>query len=117
MNLSSWKDNIVSVIDKIGDLDFQQAVWLNGFYWHRVLSFGEAVNILEDYYFYDKVQNKSLTFENEELQLLLVSFSVSLLSYEEPNDVEKMLRDKKWLEIVEKAQKICFNSHLLILKD
>lgn len=116
MCLEEWKSNIILVIEKVADLNFQYAVWVNGSFWHRVLDFGEAVNILDDYYFFEKVGNKTILFEDVDLQKLLISFSESLLAYEAPNDTRQILEDEKWLNVVAQAIKISSNSHLLILK-
>ncbi len=115
--MESWKENIVHFIGRVGDLNFQYAVWLNGSFEDIISNFGEAVNTLDDFLFFEKVEDRSIRFNDEKLQENLVSFSASLLSYQEPNRMEEMLEDEKWLKVVGKARIIYLNSNLLILEE
>ncbi len=115
--MQNWKENSIDFIGKIGDLNFQYAIWLNHSFWDEILNFGEAVNKLEDYFFFEKVENGSIRFDEKELQVNLVAFSNNLLSYEEPKKVEEMLEDESWLNIVGQARVIYLNSNLLILEE
>ncbi len=115
--MENWKENIICFIEKIGNLNFQYDVWVKGLFWDRVVSFGEAINTLEDYCFFEKIENKSIRFEDEKLQINLIDFSANLLSYQEPENVEEMLRDEEWLNIVKQAKNVHSNSDLLILEE
>ena len=44
---------IFDILEKISNVNFQKEVWLQGKYWHIVSSFGESVNLLDDYGFFD----------------------------------------------------------------
>lgn len=49
--MENTSTNVIDIIKKLSDLNFQKDVWLEGKYWDRVSSFDEAVNTLEDYNF------------------------------------------------------------------
>ncbi|MFT6921969.1 MAG: hypothetical protein ACJA1C_000967 [Crocinitomicaceae bacterium] len=94
------------IISKIADLNFQKKVWVQQKVWDEVLNFGEAVNLLDDYSFFDDIEDGNMNFDNSEFQSNVESFAKRLLDYEEISPTQEMLNDPKWLKIVELANKI-----------
>ena len=100
------KEKVLDVLKKISDLRFQEDVWVNQKYWDEVLNFGEAVNTLDDYCFFDEVEEGKIKLSDSKTQMDLEIFLAELLAYEEPSNPQDMLRDSKWKEISKKAAKL-----------
>ncbi len=100
------KEKVLDVLKKISDFNFQEDVWVNQKYWDEVLNFGEAVNTLDDYCFFDEVEEGKIKFSDSKAQMSLEAFVTELLAYEEPSNPQEMLRDPKWREISEKAAEL-----------
>ncbi|MDF2380352.1 hypothetical protein JMG10_02655 [Nostoc ellipsosporum NOK] len=97
---------ILSTLDKLADLDFQRAVWINQAYFDEVLNFGEAVNLLDDYNFFDAIEHQDIKLKTVDDQQKLASFANALLEYKEPFERTKILTDPSWLSIVREAAHI-----------
>ncbi len=97
--MESYHLNILYVLDKISDLNFQNDVWVRQAYWDRVLNFGEAVNTLDDFCFFDEIESGTIFLSDPNDQIQLELFVKDLLEYEESDDPKDMLLDSKWIEI------------------
>lgn len=94
----------VLILGNLSDLQFQRDVWLDCKYPDRIFNFGEAVNTLEDYNFFERVECRELDLTEAEY-LAVCDFSRSLFSYDEPvSDIGRMFNDKEWMVIVEQAR-------------
>ncbi|WP_282040003.1 hypothetical protein [Saccharicrinis aurantiacus] len=101
--MKNKKGIILDILSKIADTNFQKKVWVDQEYWDPILNFGEAVNTLEDYFFFEEIQNGAINSTNLSLNEELLWFSKELMKYDEPSDPSYMLKDEKWLNICEKA--------------
>ncbi len=97
---------ILSILDKLADLDFQRAVWVHQAYFDEVLNFGEAVNLLDDYHFFDAVERQYIKLKAADDQDKLTNFANALLAYNEPLERAEILTDPSWLSIVRDASQI-----------
>jgi hypothetical protein len=97
------KEKILDVLKKISDFRFLEDVWVNQKYWDEVLNFGEAVNTLDDYCFFDDVEEGRIILPDLKSQMGLKSFVADLLTYQEPSSPQEMLHDLKWKDLSEKA--------------
>jgi hypothetical protein len=104
--MDNKKEIVLSILEKLSNLDFQKDVWQDQKYWDAILNYGEAVNTLEDYGFFDDVETGKIVLQNEQEQKKLISFIDCLLNYEEPLNTEIMISDTNWLSIVNKASEI-----------
>ncbi|WP_445456096.1 hypothetical protein [Flavobacterium sp. HNIBRBA15423] len=96
--------NVIDILKKISDINFQKEVWLEGKYWDWVSSFEEAVNLLEDYdFFVDVNENNIRVTENE--KKVIENFNDKLMEYES-NNIELMLSDNNWKNIVNMAYEV-----------
>lgn len=96
---------VLDIIEKLSDLDFQREVWVQQKYWDRVLNFGEAVNTLDDYNFFDDVETNSMKFPNDQWRTL-VYFSKKILGFEEDESAEEILQNPDWIEITKIAKDV-----------
>jgi hypothetical protein len=96
----------LEILSKLANIKFQQKVWLKNEQWDEVLNLGEAINSLDDYSFFDDLENGNLFVESGVQQNELNAFSDLLLNYEEPASVSEMLKDPNWLKIVNSAKSI-----------
>lgn len=97
------RENLIDILGKISDPEFQKEVWVDHKYWDRITDFGEAVNTLDDYFFFDLVEARKLGLKDSEYHLA-DDFVTALLGYEEPKLPAKMLSDESWLKITEQAR-------------
>jgi len=103
--MNSRKVEILEIINKLADLQFQSDVWVNQVYWDRILNFGEAINTLDDYCFFDKSYYNKLKISKTELALI-IQFQNQLLKYSEPCNTKLMIEDPTWLQLVKDAKVI-----------
>jgi len=94
--------NILDVIEKLSNLDFQNDVWVKGKYWDRVANYSEAINTLEDYNFFDDLTNNRIGLTKEEINITN-SFVKKLLEYGNRNP-SYMISDNIWKDIVKHSQ-------------
>ena len=99
--MENAKENILDILSKISDLKFQKEVWKEQKHWDKILNFGEAVNTLDDYSFFDsnEIWGTLSDYEVNQIQ----DFKTKLENYEENTD---MLNDKNWILITDKAKEI-----------
>lgn len=102
--MENTSTNVIDIIKKLSDLNFQKDVWLEGKYWDRVSSFDEAVNTLEDYnFFIDIKENKMGLTESEKNKI--ESFNTKLIGYD-GEDFQLILNDPLWKTIANEANEI-----------
>lgn len=104
--MENYKTAILDVLQKISDLDFQRDVWVKQAYWDIVLNFGEAVNLLDDYCFFEEVEKKDISLPDIVEQNNMECFIKDILEYEEPSDPLVMLVDSKWIEIAKRGKRV-----------
>jgi hypothetical protein len=97
-------ENILDVISKISSLEFQKDVWVEGKYWDRVTNYEEAVNTLDDYEFFEDIEENNLGLPENE-QTKIANFLTKLLEYDSRSP-KVMISDKNWNEIVKEAGEI-----------
>lgn len=93
------KEKIISILKKISDFSFQEDVWVKQSYWDEILNLGEAVNTLDDYCFFDEVEEGKIKFLESVNQEKLENFVKELLLFEEPSNPEELLHDLKWKDL------------------
>lgn len=96
---------IIEILKRIGDIKFQEDIWVKQKHNHPLLSFGETVNTLEDYFFFDSIKNRELKLSEKNYKIL-DQYIKSLISYTEPKDTSLMLTDLKWINIVQATESI-----------
>lgn len=96
--MENSKEVILDVLNKISDLEFQQKVWIEQSYWDRILNYSEAVNTLEDYSFFEDVNNGLIKMKNEEEQKILVSFSKRITEFDENGANKPVASNPLWIE-------------------
>jgi hypothetical protein len=104
--MENKKEIVLDILDKLSDLSFQEKVWIKQEYWDQVLNFGEAVNLLDDYSFFDEVFEGKIKFIETTEQNKLESFVKELEAYQEPFNPNDMLQDPRWRRISEQAAEI-----------
>ncbi len=116
--MDNSKKNILDIINKLSDLQFQKEVWIDGKYFDYISNYGEAVNTLGDFNFFEEFENGIINLDNENEQKILKDFVYKILSYNEPvHNIHSILNDNEWLEIVVlakcvlKSLKKNFNKH------
>jgi hypothetical protein len=93
--------NILHIFKCLSDLDFQNKVWVNADFFDSLCSsFGEAVNSLEDFNFYEDIKNKKFKF-SVDLYSKISNLLDDLDNYDEN---EKMMSDPQWLNIVKQSK-------------
>jgi hypothetical protein len=96
--------NVLDVISKISSLEFQHDVWVEGKYWDRVINFEEAVNTLDDYEFFEDIEENHIGLPEKD-QSRIANFLNKLLEYESRNP-KIMVSDSNWAKIVKEAGEI-----------
>lgn len=96
---------IIEILKKLSNEQFQKDVWAQHKYKHPLFSFGETVNTLGDYFFFDSIKERELNLSSEEYELL-DQYITNLLSYTEPRDASLMLVDPKWSNIMQSTNRI-----------
>jgi hypothetical protein len=89
---------IIEILKAIADLDFQKDVWLVHKYKHPLFSFGETVNTLEDYFFFESIEQRELHLPENDHEIV-AQYIKNLLSYNEPADPSLMFSDPAWINI------------------
>lgn len=97
-------ENILDVIKKLADINFQKDVWALGKYWDRITDFTEAINTLEDYNFVDDLTLNRIGLS--EIELKEVKLFVDKLFNYDYKTTEIMISDKHWEEIVDDAKRV-----------
>lgn len=93
---------IFDIIERISNINFQKEVWIQGRYWDAVSSFGESINLLDDYGFFDKFSYFENLLNKDESEKIK-HFKNLLLLYD-PKD--NMLEDKEWISITRLAREL-----------
>ena len=104
MKMKDSKENVINILEKISDLEFQKNVWLKGEYWDKVSSFEEAINTLDDYYFFSDIKSNVIGLTQDEKNKVEI-FIKELLAFEMAIG-ETMLKDEKWISIADTAKDI-----------
>lgn len=99
----SKKQSILYMIERLSNLDFQMNIWVAQKHWDRALDFGETVNVLDDYCFFDDVETNAYNL-SQECDYKLKRFAMHLLSYSDNINPENMMKDNSWLNVVEEAK-------------
>ncbi len=106
--------NYIDLLDKISSKQFQRKVWIEGECRDRAESLGETINLLDDYKFFENIEKQKLFSNDSEKQKLLEVFSKEILNYNEPQFIELIYDDPKWLFIMKLADEI---KNLLLKKE
>lgn len=102
---TNWKQ-IIYFLQKIGDIQFQEDVWFGGKYYDWACDYGEAVNLLDDYWYYDAIEGNELNLPSPQLEYIL-KFNESLINYDKSANVSiNMLSDPSWLRIVNDSNEV-----------
>lgn len=97
------KDIILHIFFCLSSIDFQKKSWLDGEQFDIYCSsFGETINSLDDFNFFDDVEEKLFKFSSK-IYTNLESYLKEIEGYEE---TDNMLKDEKWLGLVQKAKEI-----------
>jgi hypothetical protein len=96
--------NIIDLLEKISNQEFQEKVWINQKIWHRASSFGETVNLLDDYHFFEDLESKKISMVDSKMNNLIKSFAAEILEYEEPTIIREIHQDLNWLKIMREAK-------------
>lgn len=102
--MENKKEAILDILNKLSDLKFQNDVWTIQLYWDRILSYGEAINTLEDYNFFDDVNNGLIVLKEKEDQRLLLFFVKKILDFDEDGEQKPIANNPKWIEITQMAK-------------
>lgn len=94
---------ILDILGKISNINFQNEVWIQGKYWDRVSSFGESVNLLDDYGFFDDFKLFEKLLDEVEREKMAY-FKELLLAYEQNGN--NILHNEEWLLITRLAQEL-----------
>lgn len=94
---------ILDILGKISNINFQNEVWIQGKYWDRVSSFGESVNLLDDYGFFDDCKLFEKLLDKVEREKIAY-FKELLLAYEQNGN--NILDTEEWLLITRLAQEL-----------
>ena len=105
--MNNTKEVITDIIRKLSDKEFQINVWINNLYWDPILNFGEAVNTLDDYSFFERKELEKIFFTEKLISIdELIEFGERLERFEEPEDLSDLHKDLNWIEIMRKAEDI-----------
>lgn len=96
---------IIEILKKIADLKFQKEVWTKRRYKHPLFDFGETINTLEDYYFFDSVKEREMPFGEKDYEAL-DQYIERLTSYTAPGVLARMLNDPGWINITQETKRI-----------
>lgn len=96
--MENSREVILEILNKISDLDFQQKVWIEQSYWDKISNYGEAINTLEDYSFFEDVNNGLIRTIDEEQQKLLLSFSKTIIEFDENGNNKPVASNPRWME-------------------
>jgi hypothetical protein len=107
MRGTQW-NKILEILEKIGNINFQKDVWKDQKYFDNILSYGEGINTLDDYFFFDAIENRELPLDAN-LYLFIDDYIKKLLSYK---DSKVMFDDPVWLKLVERTHEV-----IRIIKD
>ena len=102
--MENKKEIVLDILNKISDLQFQNDVWTKQLYWDRILNYGEAINTLEDYSFFDDVNNGVIELNEKEEQRLLILFSKKVMEFDEFAEQKPIATNLKWREITQMAK-------------
>ena len=94
---------VLYVIEKLADIDFQQEAWIQNKYWNEIESFVDATNILEEYHFFDDVEQNKIGLVDYEWKEVN-SFVSKLLEYDSQQDEKYTLFDMNWIVITNEAK-------------
>jgi hypothetical protein len=97
---------IVNLISRVSDLNFQRNVWLEQKQNDIAFSMGELINLLDDYSFFEDVDILCSYINDKKDKLLIQQFEKELLNYQEPENIVTIFYDEQWLSIVNQANKI-----------
>lgn len=101
------REIILYIFSCLSDSEFRRKVWVDGEYFDTYCSsFGEAVNSLDDFNFFNDVENGNIKLENNVLQIRLEKLMKDILDYQEPDSAACMLKDPSWIKIVDEASQI-----------
>ena len=103
--MKNRQDVIEDILNKLSDIKFQEDVWVKHSYWHRITNFGEAVNTLDDYDFFDELYSDNLIMDEADLSILN-DFRRRLLNFIEFENGNLMLTDPSWIQIAKDASLI-----------
>ncbi|MGN6399935.1 MAG: hypothetical protein ACTHMD_05750 [Flavisolibacter sp.] len=96
---------IIEILKKVADIKFQREIWIEHKRKHPLFSFGETVNTLDDYFFFDSINDRELDLSLEDYQAI-IRYNDKLLSYTVPNIISSILDDPKWLDIVAETKDV-----------
>lgn len=105
------RENILYILGCLSNYQFQIDCWKNGIYFDQYCSsFGEAVNSLDDFNFFDDIATCKFNFSE-----VLYSKVVNILSdLEQYQETENMLHDQYWIDIVKRIGQV--HSELLSIE-
>lgn len=103
--MQNRKAVVLEILSKISDVEFQKNVWVDG-QGDFVTSYSEAVNQLDDYTFFEFIDNREIPFTNEGDEIKTKLFIEKPVNYDEPIDFKTALNDSHWLEIVNLAEEV-----------
>lgn len=101
------KKVVLDILERICNIQFQKDVWVNHLYNDVIFCFGEAVNMLDDYFFFDDIKEGKIKFSDPIDQDRLEDFASNILAYDDPPNINIMLNDTKW-------NKICEDAYILV---
>lgn len=102
--MENKKEVVLDILSKLSDLKFQNDVWTKQLYWDRILNYGEAVNTLEDYNFFDDANNGLILLKEKEDQRLLLLFVKKILDFDEDGEQKPIANNLEWVEISQMAK-------------
>ena len=108
---------IADILSKLSNPQFLKDVWINHKYWDNILNYDEAVNTLDDYYFFDKVEAGKIKFTDAETQKKLELFVKKLLEYDPPVFNHSNLNDTQWKEIMKISKQLLKHIDQLVIDD
>jgi len=85
------KEMVLYFINILSDKEFQKKVWINQEEFYLAFCYDETVNLLDDYQFFDDIEEKRIYFTNPESQAKLISFASMLLNDNEPSNLSDIL--------------------------
>ena len=97
------KKVVLDILERICNIQFQENVWVNHLYEDIIFSFGEAVNMLDDYFFFEDIKNGKIRFLDPINQDKLENFAADIIAYDEPEIISFMLDDPEWTRICKEA--------------